>query len=250
MGLRDLIRETPLWYALAKMRFWMGSSQSNEVAILDMITAQVLHPKTFVEFGYHYSEFNCIKLAKTYRGLVIDGDETNVRRSSHILPAQVEVRQMWITLDNLQLIRDRFKSGDLGILSVDVDGNDFWFLKSLLPLKPSIVSVEYNASFGRQSVSAVYDPHFMRFDKHPSGNYHGASLAAMTKLCADHDMDLVAVSSQGINAFFVRSELRPASLPKLDPASAYRESSFRNTYNNSTAEQQWQAIQDMPLVQI
>ena len=38
--------------------------------------------------------------------------------------------------------------GKLGVLSVDIDGNDYWILKKLLiHFKPEIICVEYNASF-------------------------------------------------------------------------------------------------------
>lgn len=72
------------------------------------------------------------------------------------------------------------------MLSVDVDGNDYWFLKALLPARPAVVVVEYNASFGLNPVTVPYEPAFDRMAKHDSGWYHGASITALTKLCKTH----------------------------------------------------------------
>lgn len=245
-AVKQLFTASPLWTILAEARFWAGSSQSDEVAILDRLTKAVQHPKTFTEFGYHYSEFNCIGLAKSYSGLLIDGSEDNVARTRRIMPRRIRAEAAWLTLDNLGMVRDAFSPGTLGILSVDVDGNDYWFLKELLSIRPAIISVEYNASFRLEPVTVRYDPGFTRFDKHPSGLYHGASLTAFVKLCDGYD--LVGTSNGGANAFFVRSDLRPDDIPQLSPEVAYRENSFRNAYNDTTASEQWDIIKNSDLI--
>jgi hypothetical protein len=246
-----LIYRTPLGVARALYNLRIKThSQSDENAILLHLTSRISHPKTFVEFGFHAHEFNCIGLAKTYSGLLIDGDERSVALARKVLPSQIEAVARFLTLESLSMIEERFPAGTLGILSIDVDGNDYWFLERLIALRPAIISVEYNASFGLRPVTVVYDPAFVRHDKHSRGWYHGASLTALTYLCDKHGYDLAAVSEGGINAFFVRRDLWSADLTKLLPEKAFRENKFRNQWSDTTAEAQWHAVRDLPFVSV
>ena len=64
--------------------------------------------------------------------------------------AQQPCDAVWLKSD-LDFIKERFDS--LGVLSIDVDGNDYWFLKELISTRPSVIVVEYNASFGLEPVT-------------------------------------------------------------------------------------------------
>lgn len=217
-------------------------SQSNEAEVLSALSRGV--PNTFVEFGFHPSEFNCVSLTD-FSGLLIDGDATSVRVAKLALPRRLRAVQSFLTLENLDVVRNAFPA--LGVLSIDVDGNDYWFLEALLPVRPHVVAVEYNGTFGLPAITVPYDAAFERHQKHPSGWYHGASLAALTGLCERHGMKLVAVSAAGTNAFFVRED-RPE--PRLPSESAYRENAIRNQRSGSTAAQQWERIKHMPFISV
>jgi hypothetical protein len=154
-------------------------------------------------------------------------------------------------MENLDTIESALGSEPLGIVSIDVDGNDYWFLERLLSMRPAIVSCEYNASMENRAITVPYDPKFIRSEKHTSGWYHGASLMALTKLCKKSGYDLVAVDSGGINGFFVRSDLRTNDqLTVLDPITSYRENQLRNAWSGTSASDQWQVISDLPFVSI
>jgi dissimilatory sulfite reductase (desulfoviridin) alpha/beta subunit len=92
---------------------------------------------------------------------------------------------------------------------------------------------------GLESITAPYDPSFDRYQMHPSGWYHGASLAAFSKLCATYGDGLAAISSAGENAFFTRSG-------KLDPKTSWRASALRNEWSQTNADQQWATIKHLP----
>jgi len=224
-------------------------SQSDEAAILARLVEQVGAPRSFLEFGFSPSELNCASLLQTCRGLLVDGDPRNVEAAREVMPRNVEAMQLFLDLDNLHLLADRFHAGELGVLSIDVDGNDYWFLEALLPkLEPAVAAVEYNASFGLRPITVPYDPRFDRHEKHASGWYEGASLEALTRLCARHGYRLVAVSSGGINAFYVRRKLD--GLATLDPADAYRECDLRNQWSGTKAAEQWETIKDLKYVTV
>ncbi|RWB31848.1 MAG: hypothetical protein EOQ41_12830 [Mesorhizobium sp.] len=237
------LRATPLryYFHLAKARL-AASPQSDESVILSRIVGQ--SPKTFLEFGFHPTEYNCIGLSD-FRGLLVDGDAQTVRLARSLLPKRIEARQSFIDLENIKVLGTHFP--ELGVLSVDVDGNDYWFLKELLPVRPAVIVAEYNASFGLSSITVPYDPAFDRKDKHESGWYHGASITALTRLCKEHGYKLVAVSAAGGNAFFLPQS---SDLPELSPAQAYRESTLRNRWSGTKAKDQWERIKNMPFVEV
>ena len=227
----------------------IARSQSNEDEILARLVEQLDAPRSFLEFGFSPSELNCESLLHTCRGLLVDGDPRNVEVAREVMPREVQAIQLYLDLYNLHVLGDRFRPGELGVLSIDVDGNDYWFLGALLPqLEPAIVAVEYNASLGLQPIAVPYDPAFDRFEKHQSGLYHGASLEALTRLCARHGYRLVAVASGGNNAFYVRRDLD--ELPTLGVADAYREEESRNELTGTTAVEQWERIKGLPYVSV
>ncbi len=207
-------------------------------------------PRTFVEFGFHPYEFNCIGLLRSHRGLLLDADIETTDLARAVLPSNILVRQAYLTLENLNIIVDHFGRESLGILSIDVDGNDFWFLRSLLAVRPGLVAVEYNATFGLRPVTVPYDATFNRHQKHNSGWYHGASLVALDRLCSAQGYDLVAVAAGGANGFFVRADLRPQSLRRISVEEAYKENAVRNRLSQIHAAQQWENIKHLPYVEI
>lgn len=227
----------------------VATSQSDEAEILARLVEQLDAPRSFLEFGFSPSELNCAGLLHTCRGLLVDGDRLNVEAARKVMPRKVKSLQLYLDLDNIHLLSARYRPGELGVLSIDVDGNDYWFLEALLPaLKPAIVAVEYNASFGLEPIAVPYDPTFDRHDKHPSGWYHGASLEALTKLCTRNQYRLVAIASGGNNAFYARAE--HSELPTLDAADAYREEDLRNEWSGKTAAEQWETVKDLDYVTI
>jgi hypothetical protein len=226
------------------------NSQSNESEILLRLVKETNAPKSFIEFGFNIHEYNCIALEKEFRGLLFDGDGDSVRIARHFLPKNVSAEHKFLTLDNLNELIERFKPRELGILSIDVDGNDYWFLEKMLVMQPAIVSVEYNASIGTRTLTVPYDATFSRQDKHPSGWYHGASCTALTALCEKNGYDLVAFDTCGANMFLVRSDLRPLSVPKINATEHAYENLLRNAWSRSDAVHQWKVIRHLPFVDV
>ncbi len=238
-----LLRRTPARYLYNRLKMLRRrGGQSDEAAILRRLALDC--PPTFTEFGFHPTEFNCIGL-DGWAGLLVDGDSGTVELARALLPGSIHIEHRFLTLQNLDTIAAHH--AELGVLSIDVDGNDYWFLEALLPRWPHVVCVEYNASLGQEALTVPYDPAFDRHAKHPSGWYHGASLAALAGLCARHGFKLVAVSQAGGNAFFVRED---RELPALSAAAAYRENALRNQWSRTTAAEQWARIRHLPFVTV
>ena len=117
--------------------------------------------------------------------------------------------------------------GDIGLLSVDIDGNDYWVWKAIDSISPRIVICEFNALYGPHAeVSIPYDPRFSRATAHHSRLYYGASLSALTYLASTKGYSLVGANSNSNNAFFLRNDLH-ADVAVVTPPQCYREAAFR-----------------------
>ena len=94
--------------------------------------------------------------------------------------------------------------GALDLLSIDLDGNDYWVWESVAAIAPRVVVIEYNAT--------LRPPHRLVMRYNPAhawdgSNYFGASLKALEVLGERKGYHLIGCSLSGTNAFFVRREL-------------------------------------------
>jgi hypothetical protein len=246
---KNFVKRTPLAipYIFAKSKVTSPRAQNDEEVVLTRLLQRYDIPQTFIEFGFSGWEFNCAMLASTWHGLLVDGDRYNVVIAKVLWGSNITARQMWITDESIGQFHDWLNTRELGILSVDVDGNDFWFLRRLLPTRPHLIIVEYNSTFGLRPVTVPYDPEFDRVSKHPTRTYFGASLTALNHLCSNHGYSLIEVGNTGVNAFFVRNDLLGAEDLVLNPKHAFRE---KLHHDGSRPEAQWDRIKDMPFVDV
>lgn len=192
--------------------------------------------RTFVEFGVEtYEEANTrfLLMSDYWSGLIIDGSEANisrVRASTAFWKYGLTAVASFIDADNInRLIADGGYSGEIGLLSVDIDGNDYWVWDRIDVVDPVIVVAEYNAVFGAShAVTVPYDPRFVREQAHYSRLYWGASLKALQMVAERKGYALVGCNSAGNNAFFVRRD-RLNGLRELSTEEAYVDSRFKES---------------------
>jgi len=214
-------------------------SQFGEDGILQYLireTGITREESTFVEFGVqNYSESNTrfLLMNDHWRGMIIDGSKEYmdfVRNQDIYWRHDLTAVDAWIDRDNInQLIGDAGFSGDLGILSVDIDGNDYWVWEKIEVVNPIIVVVEWNSVFGADhAISVPYDPAFQREKAHYSNLFWGASIAAFNHLAARKGYSLIGSNTVGNNLFFVRND-RIGRLTSLSAKDAHVESRFRDS---------------------
>ena len=209
-------------------------SQFGEDGIIQFLIrrARITH-ELFVEIGVQdYSESNTRFLLtnNNWHGVIIDSGDRHVRKARGLVGWQysLDMVQSLVTVEN---INELLPSDPLGLLSIDVDGNDFW-LWNAVDSAPQLVVVEYNSLFGPEAlVSVPYDPNFSWLEAHPSGQYHGASLGALNYLANQKGYSLVGGTTEGVNAFFVRDDCL-GSLTPVPVADAWRPSKFRPAPGN------------------
>ena len=171
-------------------------------------------PRSFVEFGVeNYQESNTRFLLKSrnWSGLIIDGDVSNVE---HIQQDDIYWRhdltavRSFITTSNINETFERYKfTGEVGILSIDIDGNDYWIWKEIENVSPVLLVIEYNAVLGdTHQLTVPYCPDFTRNKHHHSNLYFGASIRALTSLSKQKGYTFVGTNSNGVNAFYVRND--------------------------------------------
>ena len=175
-------------------------SQWGEDGLIAHLVSRVpIEHRTFVEFGVEdYREANTrfLLMTQNWRGLVLDGSDAHIRaiRADDVSwRYDLDARCAFVTRDNINgLLRDAGFTGDLGLLSIDIDGNDYWVWEAIDAVSPRIVVAEYNSLFGaRHAVTVPYDEAFVRGRKHHSNLYYGASIAALARLGAAKGYSLV-----------------------------------------------------------
>lgn len=179
--------------------------------------------RTFVEFGVETGvECNSVKLlVEGWSGLWIESNAASASAirdnfAPFIAEAKLVLKESRVTAENINaLIGQGGFSGEIDLLSIDIDGNDYWAWKAIDVVNPRVVAIEYNATL--RPPMAVVVPY--RADAQWDGsNYYGASLEALVRLGAAKNYRLVGCSIAGVNAFFVRADLCADRF--LEPATA------------------------------
>ncbi len=213
-------------------------SQFGEDGIIQFLVNSIeIEHKTFIEFGVEdFSESNCrfLMMKDNWRGFVIDGSERNISRlvkSYYYWKYDLQAICAFVDKDNIEDLLDQ--SGfnhDLGILSIDLDGVDFFILSSIARFKPRILICEFNPIFGpTRKVTVPYDKRFQRFKHHYSGLYWGASLSALNDVATSLGYELVGTNSTGHNAFFIRNDLIRPPFHRIDPEQAFDFPTYRDS---------------------
>jgi hypothetical protein len=199
-------------------------SQADEDGIIQEIFNRIgITSKTFIEFGVQTGvECNTVKLLiDGWRGLWLDGSGPNVAAiNKHfaifIKNEKLKVTEKFVSAENINgLIKQSGMEGEIDILSIDIDYNDYWVWKAINTVNPRVVVIEYNATL-RPPMSLVvpYEP--MRV--WDGSNFFGASLEALVRLGRIKGYRIVACNFSGANAFFVRDDLCGDHF--LEPATA------------------------------
>jgi len=216
--------------------FQVFSQWGEDGLIQHLIQNVAIDNPIFVEFGvetYKESNTRFLLTNNNWSGLVIDGLEANIetiKKDPIYWKYNLKTECAFIDKDNInELIRKNGISGDIGLLSVDIDGNDYWVWEAIDVVNPRIVICEYNSIYGAEkSVTVPYNPNFSRTDAHYSNLYWGASVNAFASLANSKGYALVGSNSAGNNLFFVRRDVM-AGLKEVLPREAHKVSQFRES---------------------
>ena len=199
-------------------------SQNEEDGIILYILKHIgIKTKKFIEIGIENgTECNTTNLLKNFnwKGIQIEGNKKLYNNAKiqlkKILGKKInnlKLLNSFVTKENINNIIKKNLEADINfkeeidLLSIDIDGNDFWIWKSIECIKPRLVIIEYNSFFGSYSSCTIkYNPKFS-WDHINNKAYYGASLKALEKLGKQKNYKLIGVDNNGVNAFFVRNDL-------------------------------------------
>lgn len=233
---RTLVPQAQNARSLREAEFQAFSQWGDDGIIQYLIHHVDISNEIFVEFGVeNYTEANTRFLLQNnnWRGLIMDGSKEHmkhVRNESIHWRFDLTAIPVFITAENInKTIEEAGISGEIGLLSVDIDGNDYWVWKAIDVIQPDIVIAEYNSVFGaKHAITIPYQPDFYRTDAHYSNLYWGCSAKALCQLGDEKGYHFVGCNAAGNNCYFVRKD-KIGSIPVFSPEEGYVESKFRES---------------------
>ena len=212
-------------------------SQWGDDGIIQYLINQLdIEIKTFIEFGvedYLESNTRFLLMNDNWSGLVMDGSESHVlkiKENDLYWRHDLIAKSAFITSENInELIGEEGFNDEIGLLHIDIDGNDYWIWKALKVVDPIIMIVEYNSVFGiDRAITVPYQADFVRTNAHYSNLYAGSSLLSLCDLAEERDYAFVGCNSAGNNAYFVKRD-HLKNIKPLTAEEGYVESKFRES---------------------
>lgn len=184
--------------------------------------------KTFVDLGSHDGvNSNCANLALHFgwRGLFVDGDQKVIERGRRFYSKYPDpwcykpvFLHSFITAGNVNnIIKKQNISGEIDLLSIDIDGNDYWIWKALEVIQPKVVVIESQVAFGHQNAVVPYNEELSQDVR--ENNLYGASNSAMSDLARSKGYRLVGSNQYGNNLFFIKNGIAETEIPEVSPTS-------------------------------
>lgn len=194
----------------------------------------------FIEFGVeNYMESNTrfLMMNNNWSGFIMDGSTKNMNsliNRDWYWKYGLTQKSVWIDKDNINALLESTGFSNIGLLHIDLDGNDYHILNEidLSKLNPSVIIMEYNSVFGKdRKITTPYGKNFDRRKAHFSNLFFGASISALNDLAVKKGYSLVCGNLAGNNAYFVRKDLLNEKVKEVSIDKAFIESKFREGRN-------------------
>ncbi|MDT0558714.1 hypothetical protein RM697_08650 [Ichthyenterobacterium sp. W332] len=208
--------------------------------------------KTFVEIGSDDGiNSNSANLYFNFgwHGLFIDGNSKSIKRGRKFFSKyphpwfyKPKFENAIVTKDNINdLINSNGFNGDIGLLSIDIDGNDYWIWEAIDAITPQVVIIETHREFGLKNIVVPYDANYTYPGKHPL--YNGASPVAMVNLAKKKGYRLVGANALGFNFIFIKNGLADDAIPEVSVASVLTHPSVAESQKGFDDIKDWDYIE-------
>ena len=184
-------------------------SQNGEDGVLQEIFRRIgTTNRTFVEIGASANEANAVLLADVlgWTGMFVDAStaESSALIKKYASSDRVAIIEALVTPQNLvDILQSNSCPTNFDLLSIDVDGNDYWLWEAIGPFKPRVVVIEYNSALGPITATVK---HYVS-DSWDGTSDFGGSVKAFAALGERLGYRLVHAESTGVNLFFVRHDV-------------------------------------------
>ncbi|ANW95193.1 hypothetical protein AXE80_02350 [Wenyingzhuangia fucanilytica] len=250
---RELLKKKEL-PSVSETGYRVFSQFEEDGKLLFVFSVIGMKNKTFVEIGSDdgvNSNSANLYFNFAWRGLFIDGNSNSIKRGErffnkypHSWFYKPKFKCTKVTRENVnELIHEAGFQGEIGLLSIDIDGNDYWVWDAIDTISPEVVIIETHVEFGLNDIVVPYDPNYFYPGKHPV--YHGASPVAMNKLANKKGYRLVGANELGFNFIFVKNGLADDMLPEVTVESLLTHPSVQEGYKTFEPIKDW--VYDTPL---
>jgi hypothetical protein len=163
-----------------------------------------------------------------WTGLLVDGNSKAIERGARFYATRTNAWRLnrlsptlvhaWVDRNNInELLTRNHMSGEIDLLSLDMDGIDFWIWEALECISPRVVVLEYNNRWrADDAVTVPYSDRFVGVGVSVEGQgYFGASLLAYVRLASRKGYRLIGVNSPNTNAVFMRNDVGSSVFPQV-----------------------------------
>lgn len=236
---------------LSETGFRVFSQFEEDGKLLFLFSVIGMQNKAFIEIGSDDGiNSNSANLYFNFgwHGLFIDGNPKSIKRGKKFFN---KYPHPWfykpdficekVTRENVnELIKGSGYTGEIGLLSIDIDGNDYWIWDALDVASPRVVIIETHNEFGMNNIVVPYDPDYSYPGKHPI--YHGASPVAMNNLARRKGYRLVGANEPGFNFIFVKNGLADDLLPEVSVQSVLTHPSSKEAAEKFEEIRDWEYV--------
>ncbi|MCA1822702.1 MAG: hypothetical protein ABR520_08710 [Mycobacteriales bacterium] len=258
LGYRNLAAEKGALPPLADTEFRQFSQNGEDGILLFLFSVLGTTNRRAVEIcagdGIECNTANLI-VNHGWEGLLFDGDPVLVARGQRFYARTPETRRLpprfehaWLTRDNVDgKIRAAGFAGDIDLLSLDLDGMDYWIWDAIDCVSPRVVVLEYNNRWSEEfSVTVPYTDAFVVADQRPqAAGYFGASLPAFASLGRRKGYRLIGANSLNTNAVFLRDDVGDPQFPEVSAAAC-----LASPYARYQQRTKYPLIARLPVVEV
>jgi len=211
-------------------------AQGTEEAILERLMAFIQPGNRFcvdigASDGLRNSNTALLLRERGWTGLLVEGSSYRYRRLQNHYgeAAKVQLRHVQVQPDAVEdLFAEAGVPENFDLLSIDIDGNDYWIWRAIGRYSPSIVVIEYNPYYTPPERWVMCFNPGHAWD---GSTYYGASLESLYHLGKDKGYELVCCDDMGNNAFFVRRDLYPRlGIADNSPSALFRPAMYKLRY--------------------
>lgn len=183
-------------------------------------------------------------------GHLFDANARNVRDGRAFFSRNMDTflypprfTEAWITAENVndQIVRSGV-TGAIDLLSIDIDGMDYWVWKAIDVIDPQVVVCEtHNPIPPDRALTVPYSPDFA-FE---SEDYRGASLAAMCNLGRERGYRLIGTHRFGFNAFFMKNGVGEEFFPEVEVVSC-----VQDPFSVQARSERWPRVEQLDWLEV
>lgn len=247
---RECVRNNTL-PCLNDTGFRVFSQFEEDGKLLFIFSVLGMENKTFVEIGSDDGiNSNSANLVFNFgwHGLFIDGNKQSIERGRkfyakypHPWAYPPKFACQLVKRENInQIVEEAGFKGEIGLLSIDIDGNDYWVWEALEVVQPQVVIIETHNEFGFEDIVVPYDPDYFYPGKHPV--YHGASPIAMTRLAKQKGYRLVGANELGFNFIFIKNGIAEDLIPEVTVESVLQHPSVMEGFKKFEEIKDWEYL--------